>query len=136
MWSSIFTAGFPLHYTEEVRHALVTGQPTVALETTIITHGMPHPHNLTSVCEVIFLYFIVLFIYTEKSFVFVGHLILCTLYFMGWATHEFKIPTKNFKKETFYFLKLKIYKFKCPSSSNHKVTLYVPMNLNDFTVNL
>ncbi len=31
---------------EEVRDALSTGRPVVALESTIIAHGMPHPRNL------------------------------------------------------------------------------------------
>jgi pseudouridylate synthase len=35
-----------LTYTEEVRHALENNQPVVALETTIISHGMPYPQNL------------------------------------------------------------------------------------------
>ncbi|XP_070209604.1 uncharacterized protein [Littorina saxatilis] len=34
-----------LRLSEEVREALHTGKPVVALESTIITHGMPHPHN-------------------------------------------------------------------------------------------
>lgn len=34
-----------LVYTPEVRAALDRGQPVVALESTIITHGMPFPHN-------------------------------------------------------------------------------------------
>ena len=36
----------PLIYSEEVRTALDTGRPVVALESTIITHGMPYPENL------------------------------------------------------------------------------------------
>lgn len=35
-----------LTYTEEVRDALATGKPIVALETTIISHGMPYPQNI------------------------------------------------------------------------------------------
>ena len=35
-----------LHLHEEVRDALSTGRPVVALESTIIAHGMPHPRNL------------------------------------------------------------------------------------------
>jgi pseudouridine-5'-phosphate glycosidase len=31
---------------EEVRDALRTGRPVVALESTIISHGMPYPQNL------------------------------------------------------------------------------------------
>ena len=30
----------------EVQQALTVGQPIVALESTVITHGMPHPSNL------------------------------------------------------------------------------------------
>ena len=33
-------------YTPEVRHALETGQPVVALESTVISHGLPFPQNL------------------------------------------------------------------------------------------
>ena len=36
----------PLIYSEEVHAALDTGRPVVALESTIITHGMPYPENL------------------------------------------------------------------------------------------
>lgn len=35
----------PLHYSPEVRAALDAGAPLVALESTIITHGMPFPIN-------------------------------------------------------------------------------------------
>ncbi|NGQ97430.1 pseudouridine-5'-phosphate glycosidase [Brevibacillus sp. SYP-B805] len=35
-----------LSYTEEVRHALENNLPIVALETTIISHGMPYPQNI------------------------------------------------------------------------------------------
>lgn len=35
-----------LTYTDEVREALATGKPIVALETTIISHGMPYPQNI------------------------------------------------------------------------------------------
>ncbi len=35
-----------LHLHDEVRDALSTGRPVVALESTIIAHGMPHPRNL------------------------------------------------------------------------------------------
>ncbi|KAL1410225.1 hypothetical protein Q8F55_004230 [Vanrija albida] len=34
--------------TDEVEHALETGAPVVALETAIVTHGMPYPANLTT----------------------------------------------------------------------------------------
>lgn len=37
----------PLHPTPEVAAALAAGRPVVALESTIITHGMPYPQNLT-----------------------------------------------------------------------------------------
>ena len=36
----------PLHYSPEVRAALDAGAPVVALESTIITHGMPFPQNV------------------------------------------------------------------------------------------
>eukprot|EP00163_Fabomonas_tropica_P029885 TRINITY_DN657_c0_g1_i2.p1 TRINITY_DN657_c0_g1~~TRINITY_DN657_c0_g1_i2.p1 ORF type:complete len:381 (+),score=70.08 TRINITY_DN657_c0_g1_i2:179-1321(+) len=37
---------FPLHMTPEVRDALQQGSPVVALESTIISHGMPYPENV------------------------------------------------------------------------------------------
>lgn len=37
---------------EEVRDALQQGQPVVALESTIISHGMPYPQNLATAREV------------------------------------------------------------------------------------
>ena len=36
----------PLRISESVRDALADGRPVVALETTVITHGLPAPHNL------------------------------------------------------------------------------------------
>lgn len=36
----------------EVQSALVEGRPVVALESTIIAHGMPYPHNLETALEV------------------------------------------------------------------------------------
>ncbi len=36
----------------EVSGALECGEPVVALETTILTHGMPHPHNLETALAV------------------------------------------------------------------------------------
>src|SRR5688572_27427415 len=36
----------PLEPTPEVRAALAAGQPVVALESTIISHGFPYPDNL------------------------------------------------------------------------------------------
>ena len=35
-----------IQYSDEVRTARATGQPIVALESTIITHGMPYPQNV------------------------------------------------------------------------------------------
>ncbi|MBN1201861.1 MAG: pseudouridine-5'-phosphate glycosidase [Anaerolineae bacterium] len=35
-----------LHYSDEVRAALLAGSPVVALESTLITHGFPYPANL------------------------------------------------------------------------------------------
>lgn len=35
-----------LTYTDEVREAIASGKPIVALETTIISHGMPYPQNI------------------------------------------------------------------------------------------
>jgi Uncharacterized enzyme involved in pigment biosynthesis len=37
---------------EEVREALATGRPVVALESTIISHGMPYPRNVQTAREV------------------------------------------------------------------------------------
>jgi pseudouridine-5'-phosphate glycosidase len=39
-------------YTEEVQHALENKLPIVALETTIISHGMPYPQNIEMAKEV------------------------------------------------------------------------------------
>ena len=36
----------------EVYDAIAASRPVVALETTIITHGMPHPENLETALEV------------------------------------------------------------------------------------
>lgn len=41
-----------LTYTDEVREALDRGGPVVALETTIISHGMPYPQNIEMAQEV------------------------------------------------------------------------------------
>ncbi|KAI9298628.1 erwinia chrysanthemi IndA protein-like protein-like protein [Neoconidiobolus thromboides FSU 785] len=38
--------------TEEIRDALETGKPVVALESTIISHGMPYPQNVETAAEV------------------------------------------------------------------------------------
>ena len=35
-----------LDYSNEVRNALEEGKPVVALESTIISHGMPYPKNV------------------------------------------------------------------------------------------
>ena len=35
-----------VHINPEVQQALKAGQPVVALESTIISHGMPYPQNL------------------------------------------------------------------------------------------
>lgn len=36
----------------EVADAVASGEPVVALETTIVTHGMPHPQNIDTALEV------------------------------------------------------------------------------------
>ena len=41
-----------IDYSEEVRDALAEGKPLVALESTIITHGMPFPQNLETALSV------------------------------------------------------------------------------------
>ncbi|GGB26982.1 pseudouridine-5'-phosphate glycosidase [Flexivirga endophytica] len=41
-----------LQLTDEVRDALAAGRPVVALESTIISHGMPYPANVTMAREV------------------------------------------------------------------------------------
>jgi len=41
-----------LSFTDDVRHALDTGRPVVALESTIIAHGMPYPQNVETAKEV------------------------------------------------------------------------------------
>lgn len=38
----------PLTYSPEVQQARAAGQPLVALESTIITHGMPYPQNVAT----------------------------------------------------------------------------------------
>src|SRR5215510_14021239 len=44
---------FPfLDVSQEVAEALAAGRPVVALESTIITHGMPHPQNLETALAV------------------------------------------------------------------------------------
>lgn len=36
---------YMLHFSEEVKNALESNQPVVALESTVITHGLPYPQN-------------------------------------------------------------------------------------------
>ena len=47
-------AALPEHLlpTEEVRDALAEGKPVVALESTIIAHGMPYPYNLDTARDI------------------------------------------------------------------------------------
>lgn len=42
----------PISLSQEVRRAKESGEPIVALESTIITHGMPYPENLNTALEV------------------------------------------------------------------------------------
>ncbi|PWK62538.1 pseudouridine-5'-phosphate glycosidase [Roseicyclus mahoneyensis] len=42
----------PLRLSDEVANALADGSPVVALESTIITHGMPYPRNLETATAV------------------------------------------------------------------------------------
>lgn len=42
----------PLHYSPEVAAARAEARPIVALESTIITHGMPYPQNLETAWQV------------------------------------------------------------------------------------
>ncbi|WP_340538906.1 pseudouridine-5'-phosphate glycosidase [Nocardioides sp. GXZ039] len=46
------TPGGPIRLTEEVATALAEGRPVVALESTIISHGMPYPDNVAMALEV------------------------------------------------------------------------------------
>ena len=46
------TAEDRMDYSEEVRDALTDGKPLVALESTIMTHGMPFPENLETALSV------------------------------------------------------------------------------------
>jgi len=41
-----------LNFSEEVRAAKLSGKPVVALESTIISHGMPYPQNVQTAREV------------------------------------------------------------------------------------
>jgi len=38
----------PLHLSTEVAAALAAGRPVVALESTLITHGLPYPANVAT----------------------------------------------------------------------------------------
>jgi len=46
------TSATRLHIQPEVAEALQTGQPVVALESTLITHGLPYPDNLATACAI------------------------------------------------------------------------------------
>ncbi len=50
--SSVKTPHPALELTDEVRDALRDGAPVVALESTIISHGMPYPQNVAMAVEV------------------------------------------------------------------------------------
>ena len=41
-----------INISEEVQQALDNGNPIVALESTIISHGMPYPQNFETACLV------------------------------------------------------------------------------------
>ncbi|MFV0129844.1 pseudouridine-5'-phosphate glycosidase [Streptomyces sp. HMX112] len=41
----------PLVLAPEVRDALAAGRPVVALESSVVAHGLPHPHNLRAAAE-------------------------------------------------------------------------------------
>ncbi len=43
---------FPLHFSAEVKEAIEKKKPIVALESTIISHGMPYPKNVATAREV------------------------------------------------------------------------------------
>ena len=48
MTDHTMTEDLPLDLSHEVREALGRGAPVVALESTIITHGMPYPENVST----------------------------------------------------------------------------------------
>ena len=50
--SPSLSASFPIRYSSEVSHALRNNLPIVSLESTIITHGMPYPSNLSTALSV------------------------------------------------------------------------------------
>ena len=41
-----------LHVSDEVKAAIASGKPVVALESTIISHGMPYPKNVETALNV------------------------------------------------------------------------------------
>ena len=43
---------YPVHIAPEVRDGLAAGKPVVALESTIISHGMPYPDNVATALKV------------------------------------------------------------------------------------
>ncbi|CAG8590959.1 991_t:CDS:10 [Paraglomus brasilianum] len=51
-FSTIIPQSHDFQYAPEVLDALSTNRPVVALESTIITHGMPYPQNLATALEV------------------------------------------------------------------------------------
>ena len=40
-----------IHFSSEVESSLIAGMPVLALESTIIAHGMPHPDNVEFALE-------------------------------------------------------------------------------------
>ncbi|MFE1787433.1 pseudouridine-5'-phosphate glycosidase, partial [Streptomyces sp. NPDC059525] len=46
------SSGIPVVYTEEVREALHEGKAVVALESNVITHGLPYPDNAATARKV------------------------------------------------------------------------------------
>lgn len=46
------SSSYRLRFSSEVQSALAAGKPVVALESTIISHGMPYPQNLQTALEV------------------------------------------------------------------------------------
>ncbi|MEZ5117037.1 MAG: pseudouridine-5'-phosphate glycosidase [Candidatus Nanopelagicales bacterium] len=50
--TSAASLGLPLRVQPEVSEALATGRPVVALESTIVSHGLPRPENLRVAREV------------------------------------------------------------------------------------
>ncbi|XP_013144427.1 PREDICTED: pseudouridine-metabolizing bifunctional protein C1861.05 [Papilio polytes] len=51
-YSNLRNSNLPMLFSEEVLQAKSEGKPVVALESTIITHGMPYPQNLETAQEV------------------------------------------------------------------------------------